>query len=91
MRVVAWVSLLSQNQGLNKWLIMQCIKEASTIRGSQKKEKPSPRIVFRHRKEDNEIKNYMQYRRLSYKILRAIFLRVIFEILLLSIIYDEYE
>jgi len=35
--IMAWVCLLSQNQDLTKWFIMQCIKEASTLRISPKK------------------------------------------------------
>jgi hypothetical protein len=38
MRVVAWVSLLSGNPMLEKWFIMQCIKEGSTLRVSPKKQ-----------------------------------------------------
>jgi len=33
---MAWVSLLSQNKNLQKWFIMQCIKEGSTLRVSAK-------------------------------------------------------
>lgn len=68
MHIVAWVCLGSQNIGLQKWFLMQCIKKSSTLRVSPKGEKPSPRIVFRFGKEDNEIKNFLQYRRRIKKI-----------------------
>jgi hypothetical protein len=47
-----------------KWFLMQCIKEGSTLRVSPKRDKPSPRIVFRHGKQDKEIKNFLAYRKL---------------------------
>ena len=42
---------------------MQCIKESSTLRMSPEKKKPSPRIVTRIGTEDNEIKNYLKWRK----------------------------
>ena len=47
MKVVAWVALLSNIRELQRWLLMQCIKQSSTLRVSPKMEKPSPRIVYR--------------------------------------------
>lgn len=64
MRIVAWVALQSRNQGLLKWFLMQCIKESSTLRISTKRQKPSPRIVFRYGKEDQQIKHFLEYRNL---------------------------
>ena len=62
MRVVAWVSLLSHNQALTKYLLMQCIKESSTLRVSEKREKASPRIVFRQGRQDKQIKSFLELR-----------------------------
>lgn len=70
MRVVAWVWVESKNEGLGRWFAMQCIKESSTLRVSPKKEKPSPRIVFRYCKQDYEIKNFLKRRRLIKKLMR---------------------
>ena len=64
MRVVAWVALLSHNNGLAKWFIMQCIKGCSTLRVSSKREKPPPRIVYRHGKQDESIKSFLKTRRI---------------------------
>jgi len=56
--IMAWACVESKNAGLKKWFLMQCIKESSTLRVSPKEEKPSPRIVYRYGKQDNEIKGF---------------------------------
>jgi len=63
MYVVAWIALESKNSKLQRYLTMQCIKESSTLRISTKGEKPSPRIVFRYGKHDQEIKSFLQRRK----------------------------
>lgn len=68
MGIVGWVAVCSRNSKLKDWLAMQCIKESSTLRVSAKKEKPSPRIVFRYGKQDKEIKNFLKYRKFVKKI-----------------------
>lgn len=70
LRVVAWVSLQSQSRGLVKWLIMQCIKQSSTLRVSRKSRKPSPRVVFRHGKQDKQIQEFLEYRKMMKRITR---------------------
>jgi len=70
MQVVDWVALLSHNSMLEKWLIMQCIKEGSTLRVSTKGDKPSPRIVYRHGKQDGQIKEFPGYRELIKDIIK---------------------
>jgi hypothetical protein len=62
MRVVAWVALLSHNSGLAKWFLMQCIKGCSTLRVSSKREKLSPRIVYRCGKQEENIKAFLKIR-----------------------------
>ncbi len=62
--VMAWVALESRNAKLTDYLIMQCIKEASTLRVSNKGEKPSPRVVFSYRVPEAEILRFLQLRRL---------------------------
>jgi hypothetical protein len=62
MHIVAWVALESGNPKLQKYQLMQCIKESSTLRISPKKEKSSPRIVFRYGKKALEVKNFSRYR-----------------------------
>jgi len=69
---VAWVSLLSHNRKLEKWLIMQCIKKESTLRISPKRSTPSPKTVFRHGEQANETQNYLKHRRLIKTIIRKL-------------------
>jgi hypothetical protein len=63
-KIMAWVSLLSQHKALTKWFIMQCIKEGSTLRVSAKKEKPEPRIVYRYGSQNNQIAEFLAYRKI---------------------------
>ena len=67
MWIVAYVALSALNRGLRKWQLMQCIKESSTLRVSSKREKPSPRIVHRYGKQDEQVKDFLRYRRLIKK------------------------
>jgi hypothetical protein len=47
----------------------QCIKEGSTLRVSAKKEKPEPRIVFRFGSQDNQIADFLAYRKIVKSII----------------------
>jgi len=64
MQIVAWAALRSHNKGLRKWQLMQCRKGSSTLRIGPKGRKPSPKIVYSEGKQDGEIKNYFEYRKL---------------------------
>lgn len=79
MRVVAWVALLSHNKGLAKWLLMQCIKGCSTLRVSSKREKHSPRVVYRHGKQDQNVKEFLKSRKIIKKISKKCGKSAIFE------------
>ncbi|UCE15814.1 MAG: hypothetical protein JSV12_08125 [Candidatus Bathyarchaeota archaeon] len=70
MRIIAWACLITKHKKLTVWFIFQCVKKGSTLRISCKKGKPSPRIVYRYGKEDGEIRNFLQYRRLIKNIMR---------------------
>jgi len=70
LKVVAWVALLSRKFELQRWLLMQCIKQSSTLRVSSKMNKPSPRIVYREGAEDNQIDGFLRYRRKIKDIMR---------------------
>jgi hypothetical protein len=63
MHIVGWLALRSRSKKVSGFLIMQCIKESSTLRLSCKGDKPFPKIVYRHGKQDGEISNYLKYRR----------------------------
>jgi len=73
-KIVAWVSLLSHNPKLLKWFVMQCIKEGSTLRVSSKRNKTSPRIIYRYGKQDKEIPNFLTWRKLIKNILRKMWI-----------------
>ena len=70
MSIVAWVSLQSSNQNMLRYLRMQCIKKASTLRVGPKGEKMVPRIVYRDGKEDEQINLFLKHRRLIKNILK---------------------
>jgi len=72
MHIVAWVSLLSRNLKLLRWFQMQSIKESSTLRISAKRKKPPPRVVYRHGKQDQQIKNFLKMRTLTKKIIKKL-------------------
>jgi hypothetical protein len=72
MHIVAWVALQSHKKELQKWLLMQCIKQSSTLRVSSKREKTSPRIVFRFGKQDKQIRNFIRNRHLIKKIIKKL-------------------
>jgi len=72
MGVVAWVALQSRNEGLTRWLLMQCIKGASTLRVGPKGEKPPPRIVYREGSEDQQVEGFLEYRRVIKRIIRKL-------------------
>jgi hypothetical protein len=59
MRVVAWVAYLSNNEGLQRWHRMQCIKMKSTLRIGPKNEKKAPRIVKRVGDPDEQIQEFL--------------------------------
>ena len=60
MQIVAWVALLSRNEGLQRWHRMQCIKMKSTLRTGQKIVKPPPKIVVRVGKQWERISKYLK-------------------------------
>jgi hypothetical protein len=68
-KIMAWVCLLSQHKALTKWFLMQCIKEGSTLRVSEKKEKPQPRIVYRYGSQNNQIAEFLAYRKIVKSII----------------------
>jgi hypothetical protein len=72
MKILAWVSLLSHNEALTKYLQMQCIKKSSALRISPKLEKPSPKIVYKFGEQDKAIRNFLKFRALTKRILRQL-------------------
>lgn len=70
-RVYMWI-YESRIPEMKDYALMQSIKMSSTLRVSLNREKPSPRIVFRHGKQDEEIRNFMRNRRLIKHIMKEV-------------------
>jgi hypothetical protein len=75
MRIVAWVALLSRRGNLRRWFLMQCIKQKSTLRVSNKHEmggvvKYSPKIIYHEGSQDYEIADYLDYRELIFSYIK---------------------
>ena len=68
--IMAWVALLSHNEGLKCYLIMQCIKKCSTLRVSCKRGKAPPRVVYRCGNQSENIRIFLKNRQLIKKICR---------------------
>lgn len=68
--IMAWVCLLTKHTKLTGWFILQCIKKGSTLRVSPKRDKSSPRIVYRHGTQDREIRHFLAYRKVIKNIIR---------------------
>jgi hypothetical protein len=71
-RIIAWVCLMSKHEALTKWFLLQCIKKESTLRVSQKYNKPEPRIVYRYGSQDGMIAEFLAYRKVVKSILRKL-------------------
>ncbi len=71
-KIMGWACLLTKHKGLTRWFIMQCIKQGSTLRVSPKKEKPAPRIVCCQSRQDGQVRDFLNYR----KLLRTIMSRI---------------
>lgn len=71
MRIVGWVCLWTKYRRLTEWLIMQLIKKGSTLRVSPKRDKPSPRIVYRYGRQDGQIEEFLKFRRVVRNIMRG--------------------
>jgi hypothetical protein len=60
--IMSWVAMLSKSEKLKDYVLMQGIKESSTLRVGPKGEKPSPRIVFYYGKQDGEVRYFLKKR-----------------------------
>jgi len=70
MHIMDWVAMESQIPKLKDYVLMQGIKEGSTLRVSPKGDKPSPRIVYRYGKQDGEIRLFLLKRQEIKNIIR---------------------
>jgi hypothetical protein len=62
MKVLCWIALESGNLNLQKYVLMQGIKQTSTLRVSGKGNKKSPKIVYRYGSQDRQIKKFLDNR-----------------------------
>ena len=76
LRVISWIGILADNPNVWKWVCMQAIKKACTLRVSEKptknEAKPKPRIVYRYGSQHRQIKAYLKRRREILNILRRL-------------------
>ena len=63
MHIISWIAVESQLGKLRDYVLMQVIKESSTLRVGPKFRKPSPRIVYRYGKQDRQIREFLEMRR----------------------------
>jgi hypothetical protein len=64
---MCWIALLLEGKflkkcPLTKYVLMCGIKTVSCLRIEKKNEKPSPRTVLKSGKQNNEIKNYLNFK-----------------------------
>ena len=66
MHIIGFASYMLRNERGGKksmgWVIMQLIKESSTLRISTKGKKPRPRIIYKEGEQDREIATFRAYR-----------------------------
>jgi hypothetical protein len=63
--IVAWVRLMTKHRRLTEWLVMQLIKNGSTLRVSPKKDKSPPRVIYRYGEQRQQVKGFLQFRKLG--------------------------
>jgi hypothetical protein len=62
--IMSWVAVESRLEKMRDYVLMQCIKESSTLRIGNKGEKLSPKIIYRLGKQDKEITNFLDKRKI---------------------------
>jgi len=76
LRVISWIAIISNNPNVWKWVCMQAIKKACTLRVSEKPTKngvkPKPRIVYRYGGQNNMIKEYLIFRKCILGIIKQL-------------------
>ena len=63
MHIISWIAVESQLGKLRDYVLMQVIKESSTLRVGPKFKKPTPRIVYRYGKQDWQIREFLETRK----------------------------
>jgi hypothetical protein len=71
-KIRAWLAIESQNPSLQKYALMQGIKKTS-LRISEKENKPVPKVVFRFGTQNKMIKKYLETRSFILSFLLTVF------------------
>lgn len=72
MSIVASVTLACRNPRMTKWFLLQCRKSEPTLRVGPKGSKPSPRIVYRYGRQDDQIREFLLERRRIKRIMKKL-------------------
>ena len=67
--IVGRIVLMTHHRLLQRWHLMQCIKQSMTIRVSPKGDKSGPWIVFREGRQNEQIVGFLSYRKLIIDIM----------------------
>lgn len=60
--IISRIAVKTKNPEVYKWVLMQIIKKASTLRISHKGNKPIPKIVYSYGKLDKQVKAFLSVR-----------------------------
>jgi threonine dehydratase len=59
--IIGRIVLMTHHRPLQRWHLMQCIKQSMTLRVSIKGDKPIPRIVYSEGEQGEQIEGYLKY------------------------------
>jgi len=75
-KVISWIGIMAGNPNVWKWVCMQAIKKACTLRVSEKPTKngakPKPRIVYRYGSQYRQVRAFLEKRREILNVLRKL-------------------
>jgi len=67
LKVLGWIGIVSNNKNVWKWVCMQAIKGACTLRVSKKTcgdtDKPVPHVVYRFGSQDSRVSAFLEFRK----------------------------
>lgn len=71
MEVMCWACFINRfHLNLVRYLVMQGIKQDSTLRIGNKRRKRIPQVVYAEGRQDNRIRNFLEYRRQILEFMR---------------------
>lgn len=72
MDIVGWVAVCSKSVPVLRFLAMQCIKKASTLRISGKLGRYSPRVFYRYGEQGHAVADFLKERERIKRIYRLL-------------------